>query len=97
MIVTMMKETRATVILTRLAKKIRKETGNPIYRARTEDERASLRTLIYISCTRPICKLTVLFICGFGGISSSFSDLLCTEPLVLSFSVRTALFLIFNV
>ena len=51
-----MKETRSGVLLTRLAKKMRKETGNVHYRARIEDERASLRTLIYISCTRPICE-----------------------------------------
>ncbi|KAI0731113.1 MFS general substrate transporter [Earliella scabrosa] len=52
-----MKETRSGVLLTRLAKKMRKETGNVHYRARIEDERASLRTLIYISCTRPIYLL----------------------------------------
>ena len=50
-----MKETRVGVLLTRLAKKMRKETRIHHYRARIEDERASLRTLIYISCTRPIC------------------------------------------
>ncbi|KAK0440945.1 MFS polyamine transporter [Desarmillaria tabescens] len=49
-----MKETRSSILLTRLAKKIRKETGDKRYRARIEDERASLRTLIFISCTRPI-------------------------------------------
>ncbi|KAI0369756.1 MFS general substrate transporter [Pilatotrama ljubarskyi] len=52
-----MKETRSGVLLTRMAKKLRKETGNKNYRARVEDERASLRTLIYISCTRPIYLL----------------------------------------
>ncbi|KAI0630775.1 MFS general substrate transporter [Trametes polyzona] len=52
-----MKETRSGVLLTRLAKKLRKDTGNHHYRARVEDERASLRTLIYISCTRPIYLL----------------------------------------
>ncbi|KAG7444518.1 MFS polyamine transporter [Guyanagaster necrorhizus] len=49
-----MKETRSSILLTRLAKKIRKKTGDKRYRARVEDERASLRTLIFISCTRPI-------------------------------------------
>ncbi|KAF9482569.1 MFS polyamine transporter [Pholiota conissans] len=63
-----MKETRSSILLTRIAKKLRKLTGNHRYRARVEDERASLRTLIWISCTRPI-------------------HLLCTEPLVLSFSL----------
>ena len=56
MIPIFMKETRSSVLLTRLAKKMRKETGDNRYRARIEDERASLRTLIYISCTRPICE-----------------------------------------
>lgn len=52
-----MSETRSPVLLTRAAKKIRKETGDQRYRARIEDERASLRELIYISCTRPIYLL----------------------------------------
>jgi len=38
-----------------LAKKLRKETGDCRYRARAEDEQGNLRTLIYISCTRPLC------------------------------------------
>ncbi|KAJ7095471.1 MFS polyamine transporter [Mycena crocata] len=49
-----MRETRSSILLARLAKKIRKETGDNRYRARIEDERASLATLIFISCTRPI-------------------------------------------
>ncbi|KAJ7777218.1 MFS polyamine transporter [Mycena metata] len=49
-----MRETRSSILLTRLARKIRKETGDHRYRARIEDERASLSTLIFISCTRPI-------------------------------------------
>ncbi|KAH7908595.1 major facilitator superfamily domain-containing protein [Hygrophoropsis aurantiaca] len=49
-----MKETRSTIILTRLARKIRKETGNERYRARAEDEKRSLSTMVYISCTRPL-------------------------------------------
>ena len=52
---TCMRETRSGVLLMRLAHKLRAQTSNPNYRARIEDERASLRTLIYISCTRPIC------------------------------------------
>ncbi|EPQ56672.1 MFS polyamine transporter [Gloeophyllum trabeum ATCC 11539] len=54
MIPILMKETRSAVLLTRLARKLRKETGNHRYRARAEDERGSLRTLILISCTRPL-------------------------------------------
>lgn len=51
-----MKETRSSILLTRTAKKLRKLTGDHRYRARVEDERASLRTLIWISCTRPVCQ-----------------------------------------
>jgi len=40
----------------REAQKLRKETGNPRYRARVEDENSSMRDLIYISCTRPLCE-----------------------------------------
>ncbi|OCH96367.1 MFS general substrate transporter [Obba rivulosa] len=52
-----MKETRSSVLLMRAARKLRKRTGNHRYRARVEDERASLKTLVYISCTRPIYLL----------------------------------------
>ncbi|KAJ7483187.1 MFS polyamine transporter [Mycena latifolia] len=49
-----MRETRSSILLTRLARKLRKQTGNYRYRARIEDERASLTSLIFVSCTRPI-------------------------------------------
>jgi hypothetical protein len=52
-----MEETRSTIILIGLAKKLRQETGDSRYRARAEDEQGNLRTLIYISCTRPLCTL----------------------------------------
>ena len=54
------RETRSGVLLSHLAKKVRKETGDMRYRARIEDERASLTTLILISCTRPLCEYTIL-------------------------------------
>lgn len=53
-----MQETRGSIILTRLARKTRKETGNNRYRARAEDETASLKTMIWISSTRPFCELS---------------------------------------
>ncbi|KAH8104030.1 MFS general substrate transporter [Cristinia sonorae] len=56
-ILVFMRETRSAVLLTRLAKKMRKDSGDLRYRARVEDERASLKTLIYISCTRPLYLL----------------------------------------
>lgn len=52
------------VLLTRVAQNMRNETGNKQYRARVEVERASLRTLIYISCTRPICECDVVKLSG---------------------------------
>lgn len=53
-----MKETRSSIILMRIAKRMRKETGNPRYRARIEDEGVKLSTLIWVSCTRPIREST---------------------------------------
>jgi len=49
-----MEETRSSILLMRMAKKLRKTTGDHRYRTRVEDERVSLGTLIFISCTRPI-------------------------------------------
>ncbi|KAF8330493.1 MFS polyamine transporter [Amanita rubescens] len=77
-----MQETRSGVLLTRLAKKIRKETGDKRYRARIEDERASLWTLIRISCTRPLyLTLTEPIVTAFSlwvgfawGVTFSFID-----------------------
>ena len=54
LVIVFMKETRAVVILTRRAKKLRKETGDERYRAKAELELPSLKTLLYISCTRPL-------------------------------------------
>ncbi|KAG1738888.1 major facilitator superfamily domain-containing protein [Suillus paluster] len=56
-VVLLMKETRATIVLTRLARKKRKETGDARYQAKAEIEKQSLMTLIKISCTRPIYLL----------------------------------------
>ncbi|KAH8104996.1 MFS general substrate transporter [Phellopilus nigrolimitatus] len=56
MVITM-KETRSSVLLTRSARRLREESGDLRYRARIEDERGSLRSLILLSCTRPIYLL----------------------------------------
>ena len=61
-IVVGMRETRSSVLLTRLARKLRKETGDNRYRARIEDERASIKTLIFISCTRPLRTSRLFFV-----------------------------------
>ncbi|KAG1738858.1 major facilitator superfamily domain-containing protein [Suillus paluster] len=51
------RETRSTVILTRLAHQVRKDTGDSRYRARSEENKSSLMSMIAISCTRPLCLL----------------------------------------
>ncbi|KAF8628520.1 hypothetical protein AX15_003849 [Amanita polypyramis BW_CC] len=56
-LVLFMKETRPEVLAIRLAKEVRKRTGNNHYRARVEDQRGSLLTLIRVSCTRPVYLL----------------------------------------
>ncbi|KAF8799274.1 MFS polyamine transporter [Phlegmacium glaucopus] len=62
-----MKETRSSIILTRIAKQLRKTTGDHRYRARVEDERASLTALIFVSCTRPVYLMcTELVVASFS-------------------------------
>ncbi|PWN21328.1 MFS general substrate transporter [Microstroma glucosiphilum] len=51
------RETRGSVILTRRAARLRKETGDERYRARAEAERASIPVLIKDSLTRPLWLL----------------------------------------
>jgi MFS family permease len=49
----LLRETRGSVLLARKAAKLRKETGNNRYRARAEENRASIPAMIRISLTRP--------------------------------------------
>ena len=53
-LVIFLKETRGSVILTRRAARLRKETGDNRYRARAEAERASIPILIKNSLARPL-------------------------------------------
>ncbi|KAH9004583.1 major facilitator superfamily domain-containing protein [Lactarius hatsudake] len=53
-VVLLMRETRTSVVLTSIAKDLRKRTGNEQYMARIELERPSLKSLLIISCTRPL-------------------------------------------
>ena len=53
-----MKETRASVILTRIARKLRKTTGDDKYRSRTEDDRPPMMELVKLSVFRPMVMLT---------------------------------------
>ncbi|KAJ3570415.1 hypothetical protein NP233_g4421 [Leucocoprinus birnbaumii] len=47
-------ETRSTIVITKIAQRLRKKTGDKRYRARVEDEGVNLKKLIWISCTRPV-------------------------------------------
>ncbi|KAM0756467.1 MFS general substrate transporter [Meredithblackwellia eburnea MCA 4105] len=51
------KETRGSVLLSRRAARMRKETGDQRYQCRSDAERASLVVLIRVSMTRPIYLL----------------------------------------
>ncbi|KZS94443.1 MFS general substrate transporter [Sistotremastrum niveocremeum HHB9708] len=56
-VIFIMGETRGGVLLKREARRLRKTTGDSRYRARVEDEKVSLRTMIYYSATRPLYLL----------------------------------------
>lgn len=75
--------------MAREARKLRKQTGDNRYRARVEDEISSLRDLVLVSCTRPICARSNLKIVKQLDVDQHLypSDLLFTEPVVTSFSV----------
>ncbi|KAG2144597.1 major facilitator superfamily domain-containing protein [Suillus clintonianus] len=49
-----MRETRSTVILAQMARQTRKDTRDGRYRARSEENKPSLKSMIAISCTRPL-------------------------------------------
>jgi hypothetical protein len=49
-----LRETRGSVLLSRAAEKLRKETGDQRYAVKADEERASLRILIKNSLTRPL-------------------------------------------
>lgn len=53
----LLSETRGSVLLTRRAAKLRKQTGDDRYRARAEAERASLAVLLKDALTRPLWLL----------------------------------------
>jgi hypothetical protein len=83
-------ERTGAVILTRLARRLRKKTGDERYRARAEDERPTMKSLIYVSCTRPLCTSPCRSNHTSHGVDNEHSnilDLLATEPVVASFSV----------
>jgi len=50
------RETRGSVLLSRRAAKLRKDTGSDRYQVRSDAERASLAIMVKTSLTRPLCK-----------------------------------------
>jgi multidrug resistance protein len=58
LIATFTRETRGSVLLSRRAAKLRKETGDNKYQCRSDAERASLAIMVKTSMTRPLCKLS---------------------------------------
>ncbi|GAO52258.1 hypothetical protein G7K_6339-t1 [Saitoella complicata NRRL Y-17804] len=55
--VLVLRESRGSVLLSKRAKKMRKETGDQRIRAPADDERASLAVLVKVSLTRPLWLL----------------------------------------
>ncbi|KAG1732375.1 major facilitator superfamily domain-containing protein [Suillus lakei] len=53
-----MRETRSTVILARMARQVRKDTGDGRYRARSEENKPLLMSMIATSCTRSLSLLS---------------------------------------
>ncbi|KAJ7223281.1 MFS general substrate transporter [Mycena pura] len=55
--VAVLMETRTGIMLTRKAKALRAKTGDTRYRARAEEARGPLRSLLWVSATRPLLLL----------------------------------------
>lgn len=53
------RETRASVLLSRRAKKLRDDLQDDRYQCRSDAERSSISVLMRVSMTRPLCKLRV--------------------------------------
>jgi hypothetical protein len=84
--VTVLQETRTGIMLTRKAKALRAETGDARYRARVEDTRGPLRSLLWISATRPL-SASRCFLHLSTRLLAPRAVLLFTEPTVLFFSL----------
>ncbi|GAA5877188.1 hypothetical protein JCM16303_006193 [Sporobolomyces ruberrimus] len=67
------RETRGSVILSKRAKKLRKETGDERYQCRSDAERASLAVLLKVSMTRPLYLLGTESIVFFFSLWAGFS------------------------
>ncbi|BGP36379.1 hypothetical protein JCM10450v2_000279 [Rhodotorula kratochvilovae] len=67
------RETRGSVILSRRARKLRKQTGDERYQCRSDAERASLAVLMKVSMTRPLYLLGTEAIVFFFSLWVGFS------------------------
>ncbi|GAA5861875.1 hypothetical protein JCM5353_007126, partial [Sporobolomyces roseus] len=67
------RETRGSVILSKRAKRMRKETGDERYQCRSDAERASLAVLLKVSLTRPLYLLGTESIVFFFSLWAGFS------------------------
>lgn len=59
-LVSLMGETRSSIILINIARAQRKLSGSNNYKAKAEIDKESLWSLIKTSCTRPLCGLSML-------------------------------------
>ncbi|GAA5972770.1 hypothetical protein JCM11641_003013, partial [Rhodosporidiobolus odoratus] len=83
------RETRGSVILSRRAHKLRKQTGDGRYQCRSDAERASLAVLMKVSMTRPIYLLSTEAIVFFFSMWAGFAWgclYLLTEAIPLIFA-----------
>ncbi|OAX39680.1 MFS general substrate transporter [Rhizopogon vinicolor AM-OR11-026] len=56
-VILVLSETRSSVILARIAKHVRKTTGDPRYRSGSEIDKPNLLSMIKMTCTRPLYLL----------------------------------------
>ncbi|KAG2110577.1 major facilitator superfamily domain-containing protein [Suillus discolor] len=71
-----LKETRSTIILARIAHQVRKNTGDGRYRARSEVDKPCLMSMVATSCTRSLSHFVwgVLFFL-LDSVSSEFKNI----------------------
>jgi hypothetical protein len=60
-VILVLSETRSSIVLARIAKAVRKTTGDPRYRSSAEIGKPSMLSMIKTSCTRPLCTHDRLF------------------------------------
>ncbi|OAX39681.1 MFS general substrate transporter [Rhizopogon vinicolor AM-OR11-026] len=56
-VIFVLSETRSSVVLTRIAKDVRKTTGDARYRSSSEIDKPSMLSMIKVTCTRPLYLL----------------------------------------